>query len=327
MGPSLFKSWTEYSNAVLYASVTFRTGYQAMQINTDFNSLVNKFPAEAVSILKNITGQSGRLEKEQVDRLLSCLDMSIEQLMKALLPLAASLSVTPVSNFQVGTVAEGGSGCLYLGANLEFLQHPLKVTVHAEQCVVTNAWHQGETRLNRLVVNEAPCGHCRQFMKELNRIDDMQIIIDRTPKGEVITCQIADLLPDAFGPADLGIKDYLMSDVCFPLELADGDDLAQAALEAAKRSHAPVSNSRAGVALKLSNGNIVTGRYGENAAFNPGISAMEAAIVNWRMAMLGDPEATIVAAAMVEQRGTSSQRYLAEAFLADYDVKLDYQSV
>ena len=244
--------------------------------------------------------------------------------MKALLPLAASLSVTPVSGFQVGTVAEGGSGDLYMGANLEFLQHPLKVTVHAEQCVVTNAWHQGETRLKRLMVDEAPCGHCRQFLKELNRIDEMEIIIDRTPKGEVVKCHIADLLPSAFGPDDLGVNDYLMSDVCYPLVLEGTSELAEAALDAAKRSHAPVSQSRAGMALQLSSGRVVTGRYGENAAFNPGISAMEAAIVNWRMAMLAEPEDRVVAAVMVEQWGTSSQRYLAEAFLAGYEVGLEY---
>ncbi|MCW7555280.1 cytidine deaminase [Endozoicomonas gorgoniicola] len=300
-----------------------------MQTNNNFNSLLNEFPAEPASILKTLSTQSGRLDKKQVDSLLSCLNMTIEELMKALLPLAASLSVTPVSSFQVGTIAEGGSGNLYFGANLEFSQHPLKITVHAEQCVVTNAWHQGETWLKRLMVNEAPCGHCRQFLKELNKVDDMQIIIDRTSRGEVVTCKIGDLLPDAFGPDDLGIKEYLMSDVCYSLSfsekpLAETNELAQAALEAARRSHAPVSNSRAGVALQLSSGRVVTGRYGENAAFNPGISAMEAAVVNWRMALLAQPEDRIVAAVMVEQQGTSSQRYLAEAFLADYGVKLQY---
>ncbi|AMO54372.1 cytidine deaminase [Endozoicomonas montiporae] len=295
-----------------------------MQTKNDFKLLLNEFPAEAANILRNTALQSGRLSKEQTTSLLSCLNMTIEELMKALLPLAASLSVTPISDFQVGTVAEGGSGDLYFGANLEFEQHPLKVTVHAEQCVVTNAWHQGETRLKRLMVNEAPCGHCRQFLKELNRVDEMEIIIDRTPKGEVINCHIADLLPDAFGPDDLGISDYLMSDVCYPLVLNDTGELAQAALDAAKRSHAPVSQSRAGVALQLSGGRVVTGRYGENAAFNPGISAMEAAIVNWRMSLLSEPEDQVIAAVMVEQQGTSSQRYLAEAFLAGYGIGLEY---
>ena len=308
-----------------------------MQIKNDFNSLLDEFPAEPASILKNLSTQSGRLDKKQVDSLRSCLNMTTEELMKALLPLAASLSVTPISGFQVGTVAEGGSGNIYFGANLEFLQHPLKITVHAEQCVVTNAWHQGETRLKRLMVNEAPCGHCRQFLKELNRIDEMQIIIDRSPGGEIVNCRIADLLPGAFGPDDLGVKEYLMSDVCYPLTLAEmslaemsqaeNSELAQAALEAARRSHAPISNSRAGVALQLSSGRVVSGRYGENAAFNPGISAMEAAVVNWRMALLAQPEDRVVAAVMVEQQGASSQRYLAEAFLADYGVKLQYFGV
>lgn len=302
-----------------------------MQTQSVFNKLVEQFPAEAVPTLKQLSVQSGRLDKEQVNTLLQCLDMTLEQLMKALLPLAAAISVTPVSNFQVGAVAEGGSGNLYLGANLEFAQHPLKVTVHAEQCVVTNAWHQGETRLTRLLVDEAPCGHCRQFLNELNQVEDMMIVIDRTPKGSVKSYNMADLLPDAFGPVDLGIKERLMSQTAFPLNLDSGDDLVKAALEAASKSYAPISQSRAGVALRLSNGNIVTGRYGENAAFNPGISAMESAAVNWRLARLGkldgEAEVDILEAAMVEQQGASSQKYLVEAFLAGYGVKPCYFKV
>lgn len=299
-----------------------------MQTQSIFNELVEQFSAEAALTLRQLTFQSGRLDKEQVNTLLSCLDMTLEPLMKALLPLAAAISITPISHFQVGAVAEGGSGNLYLGANLEFLNHPLKVTVHAEQCVVTNAWHQGETRLNRLLVDEAPCGHCRQFLNELNQVENMAIVIDRTPKGFVKSYKMADLLPDAFGPVDLGIKERLMNQTYFPLQLDNADDLAQAALDAASRSYAPISQSRAGIALRLGNGHIITGQYGENAAFNPGISAMEAAAVNWRLSRLGKPddapETTIIEAVMVEQQGVSSQRYLAEAFLSDLGIKLGY---
>ena len=304
------------------------SGHNAMHIQTDFDARfddsVGQFPDQVAALIRNVLVQSGCLQKDQVKQILPVLALDTEGLMNALLPVAAALSVAPVSNFRVGAVAEGGSGNLYLGANLEFLQHPVKVTVHAEQCAVTNAWHQGETRLKRLFVNEAPCGHCRQFLKELNAADKMQIVIHRSSQDDIIHCSIDDLLPEAFGPADLGIDDYLMSEVNYPLALEDSSELAQAALEAAKKSHAPVSQSRAGVALQLSSGRIVSGRYGENAAFNPGISAMESALVNWRMAQLGSPDDSIVAATMVEQKGKSSQRYLADAFLADYGINLEY---
>ena len=302
-------------------------GGNAMQTQALFHDLIAQFPKEAAEILSSLVSQSARLDSSQVDALTSCLGFSREELMKNLLPLAAAMSVTPVSHFQVGAVAEGGSGDIYLGANLEFLQHPLKVTVHAEQCVVTNAWHQGENRLKRLLVDEAPCGHCRQFLNELNDVDQMEIIIDRTPKGPVKSYGIADLLPDAFGPADLKLEDRLMNSKAVDLQVEHTDELALKAQEAACLSYAPITQSRAGVALKLKSGRIVSGRYGENAAFNPGISAMEAAIVNWRLALLRDSGDSIVEAVMVEQAGSSSQRYLAEAFLAGYGIKLGYFTV
>lgn len=298
-----------------------------MQTQAVFQDLIAQFPKEAADILSSLVSQDARLDSSQVDALTSCLGVPREELMKKLLPLAAALSVTPISNFQVGAVAEGGSGNIYLGANLEFLQHPLKVTVHAEQFVITNAWHQGESRLRRLLVDEAPCGHCRQFINELNEVERLEIVIDRTPKGPVKSYGISGLLPDAFGPAALGLEDRLMNSKASELQLDEADELVQKALTAACHSYAPVSQSRAGVALKLKSGRCVTGRYGENTAFNPGISAMETAIVNWRLALLDNPEDTITEAAMVEQAGSSSQRYLAEAFLADYGIKLGYFAV
>lgn len=43
-------------------------------------------------------------------------------------------------------------------------------------------------------------------------------------------------------------------------------------------SYAPYSKSYAGVALRVRNGAIVTGAYAENAAFNPSLSPLQAAL-------------------------------------------------
>ena len=43
-------------------------------------------------------------------------------------------------------------------------------------------------------------------------------------------------------------------------------------------SYAPYSKSYAGVALRTQNGQIVTGAYAENAAFNPSLSPLQAAL-------------------------------------------------
>lgn len=44
----------------------------------------------------------------------------------------------------------------------------MQQTVHAEQSAISHAWLRGETSLRAITVNYTPCGHCRQFMNELN---------------------------------------------------------------------------------------------------------------------------------------------------------------
>ena len=64
-------------------------------------------------------------------------------------------------------VGLGESGRLYVGVNLEFARLPLNNSVHAEQFLVVNALHHGETGITKMAVSAAPCGHCRQFYSEL----------------------------------------------------------------------------------------------------------------------------------------------------------------
>lgn len=195
-----------------------------------------------------------------------------QQLAFALLPLAAACAVAPLSNFNVGAVARGASGHLYFGANMEFVSATMQQTVHAEQSAVTHAWLRGEKALEAITVNYTPCGHCRQFMNELNSGTALGINL---PGREPAT--LADYLPDAFGPRDLAIETLLMDEVDHGLVIK-GDPLAQAALEAASRSHAPYTQAWSGVALQAADGTIFAGRYAENAAFNPSLPPLQAAL-------------------------------------------------
>lgn len=190
----------------------------------------------------------------------------------ALLPLAAACAVAPLSNFNVGALARGTSGHLYFGANMEFVGATMQQTVHAEQSAVTHAWLRGEKALEAITVNYTPCGHCRQFMNELNSGTALGINL---PGREPAT--LADYLPDAFGPRDLAIETLLMDEVDHGLAIK-GDPLAQAALAAANRSHAPYTQAWSGVALQAANGTIYAGRYAENAAFNPSLPPLQAAL-------------------------------------------------
>ena len=300
-------------------------------IASAFHEQLARFPSAAAAILENLKHQNGRLDSEQSQGLMHCLNISWDGLLEALLPLATALTVHPVSHFPVGAIVEGyreiGHGPLYFGANLEMPGLPLKLSVHAEQAAVCNAWHQGETQLRQLIVNDAPCGHCRQFLNELHHAEDIVVTIKRPNSEKVARYFMADLLPDSFGPANLNQNDRLMSSVSTDIQLAEPyiqDALTVAAAEAATNSYAPYTQCYSGVALQLSNGQIITGQYAENVAFNPGMTAVESAIVNWRLANLATPETPvrITDAVLVEKKAMISHQAITENVLSYYRVNL-----
>lgn len=191
----------------------------------------------------------------------------------SLLPEAAALAVPPVSDFYVGAVAIDDRGNAFFGANQEFAGMALGQTVHAEQSAIAHAWMSGATRLLHMVVTHTPCGHCRQFMSELDGADALHIHL---PHKQHIA--FGDYLPDRFGPLDLGIDAGLLHPSRQQLYIDEGDELAQAALDAAQSSHAPYSRAFAGVALRLNDGRIFAGRYAENAAYNPALPPLQCAL-------------------------------------------------
>jgi cytidine deaminase len=190
----------------------------------------------------------------------------------ALLPKAAALARPPISNFKVGAVARGTSGKLYFGTNVEFAGEALSFTVHAEQSAVVHAWMSGETGIDVVGTSAAPCGYCRQFLNELVTAGELMVVMP----GE--SRRLAELLPSSFGPRDLGIRGGLLQRDDHGLAIDEEDELARAALSAANLSYAPYSKSYAGVALRTKSGEIVRGAYAENAAFNPSLSPLQAAL-------------------------------------------------
>ncbi|WP_257295976.1 cytidine deaminase [Endozoicomonas sp. YOMI1] len=294
-----------------------------------FQDQLAQFPANAADILQQLIHQQGRLEPEQVNELQGLMELPSEHLLKALLPLAAAMSTCPISNFSVGAIVEGfrpeGQGPVYLGANLEITGQPLKMTIHAEQAAICNAWHQGETRLRRLMVNEAPCGHCRQFMNELNGINQVDILVSQLDSDQQRHYSISTLLPDAFGPGDLKQSTRLMSPSLLSFESPDpADKLVNAATEAARRSYAPYSGCHSGVALLIDNGDIISGRYAENVAFNPGMTAVEAALINLRLSSLAKATGKIIDAVMVENQASISHRAVADSIISHTGTELRY---
>lgn len=214
------------------------------------------------------------LTADQVANVKAQTGLDDDALAFTLLPLAAACSLTPISHFHVGAVARGVSGNLYFGANMEFSGASMQQTVHAEQSAVTHAWLRGEAKLASITVNYTPCGHCRQFMNELNSGTELNIHL---PDRDVAT--LGDYLPYSFGPKDLDITTLLMDKVNHGYQIAEQDALSQQALDACNQSHAPYSQSHSGVALETETGKIFAGRYAENAAFNPSLPPLQGALI------------------------------------------------
>ena len=212
------------------------------------------------------------LTPAQVSALRAASGLDEDELAFSLLPLAAACAQTGLSHFNVGAIARGASGTWYFGANMEFPGTTMQQTIHAEQSAISHAWLRGEASLEAITVNYTPCGHCRQFMNELNSGLNLRVHLPgRAPHT------LGEYLPDAFGPRDLDIQVLLMDKEDHGYALR-GDALTQAAILAANRSHAPYSRSPSGVALALADGTVFSGSYAENAAYNPSLPPLQGAL-------------------------------------------------
>jgi cytidine deaminase len=238
-------------------------------------------------------------------------NIPIEKLMLALLPFAQSYSQAPISNFHVGVVVRGTSGALYTGANIEIPGQCLGFAVHAEQSALSNAYMHSEQSVSALAVGGAPCGHCRQFINEMAPDGEILILTPDKPPAK-----LSSLLPDAFGPAALGITHG-----AFPVQTSDlllasnpSDPLTMAALDAARKAYAPYSKSPSGVALSTKS-RIYRGSYIENVAFNPSLSPLQTALA--ALIAGGESYSDISAAILVEVPGAKiRQKPVTETVLA-----------
>ncbi|WP_025522456.1 cytidine deaminase, partial [Vibrio parahaemolyticus] len=232
------------------------------------------------------------LSAQQFEQLLSATSLSDKELRVALLPFAAAYSYAPISEFYVGAIVRGLSGRLYFGANMEFFGVQLGQTVHAEQSAISHAWMKGEHGVKDITINFSPCGHCRQFMNELSTAKELKVQLpERDEKS------LHEYLPEAFGPADLGIESGLMTEVKHQFVCDDEDALIQQAVEAMNMSHAPYTNNLSGLALELANGRVFKGAYAENAAFNPSLPPLQVALI--QVLLAGETFDSIKAAALV----------------------------
>ncbi|MCE2571975.1 cytidine deaminase [Motilimonas eburnea] len=222
----------------------------------------------------------------------------------SLLPFAACFAVTPVSDFNVGALVVGNSGAGYIGANLEFAGQALGQSVHAEQAAINNAWLAQETGIKQLFVNASPCGHCRQFIREVAGQEALTVQVLSQPDRP-----FAELLPDSFGPQDLGNQQALFQQPtqCFvAVDEPNGEPVGepigspaqyQAIIAEANLSYAPYTGYYHSLGLQTHDEQWFIGRYSENAAYNPSLPALQSALSQLRFAGygLGDVKTAVLA--------------------------------
>lgn len=257
--------------------------------------------SELISRLKQ-QAYLARLSPETVKELCSMFNLKPIDLALNCISLAACYALVPVSKFYVGAVAIGQSGTFYFGANQEFENVAMQQTVHAEQSAISHAWIAGEVGLTDMVVNHTPCGHCRQFMNELNSANSLKIHLPHSQNN-----LLHSYLPDSFGPKDLDITHVLFDPQDLGVE-PKGDTLEQAAIRAMNESYAPYSLAFSGVALQAGE-QIFIGRYAENAAFNPSFLPLQSAFNVYRLSGCEFPISRIV---MCEKQAVLSHRQMVE---------------
>jgi cytidine deaminase len=117
---------------------------------------------------------------------------------------ARERAYAPYSGFLVGAAVLTGDGTVFTGSNVENASY--SVAICAERVAGAAAVAAGNLDLEAVAVTSSavtptpPCGVCRQFLFEFN--PDMTIVSEGTD-GERKAWRLRDILPDAFGPADL----------------------------------------------------------------------------------------------------------------------------
>ncbi|ERI05009.1 cytidine deaminase [Atopobium sp. oral taxon 810] len=126
---------------------------------------------------------------------------------------AREKAYTPYSHFAVGAALLGADGSLWHGCNIENASYT--PTNCAERTAFFKAVSEGCNTFSAIAIVGgaaglpisdwcAPCGVCRQVMREFCDPETFEIVL-ACSESEIKTYLLKDLLPLGFGPQDLEV--------------------------------------------------------------------------------------------------------------------------
>jgi len=133
---------------------------------------------------------------------------------------AARHAHAPYSNFAVGAALLMTDGSIVTGCNFENASYGLSLCAETVALATANAQGRladvvavgviGGLMVDGVVTGSepvGPCGRCRQVINEAAQIGGRDILVHCAgAQGDAIaTYTLSELLPHAFGPADLGL--------------------------------------------------------------------------------------------------------------------------
>ena len=124
---------------------------------------------------------------------------------------AREAAYAPYSHFKVGAALLGKNGVIYKGCNVENASYP--ATNCAERTAIFSAVAAGQKEFEAIAIvggSEfaekldlcAPCGVCRQVMREFCTPETFEVILAKD-KTDYKVFTLEELLPMSFGPENL----------------------------------------------------------------------------------------------------------------------------
>ncbi len=120
---------------------------------------------------------------------------------------ARERAYAPYSGFLVGAAVRA-DGAIHAAPNVEIASYPLSVCAERNAvAAAVAAGHRGIVGVAVVGSSETgptpPCGGCRQVLYEFGG-PDLTVIGESLDGDERVIWRLGDLLPEAFGPGDLG---------------------------------------------------------------------------------------------------------------------------